>query len=57
VFFNDCERLGYDLVNGDPFDLKGGLGGSYSCHHGTNLPTRLMQYYSDDASITFTWIV
>lgn len=26
---NDCERLGYDLIAGDPFDLKGGMGGCY----------------------------
>lgn len=26
---NDCERLGYDLIDGDPFDLKGGLDGEY----------------------------
>lgn len=29
---NDCERLGYDLIDGDPFDLKGGLGGDYPSH-------------------------
>lgn len=26
---NDCERLGYNLEDGEPFELRGGLGGVY----------------------------
>src|SRR4051794_14740423 len=30
--YNDCERLGYSLKDGDYFDLRGGLGGDYPAY-------------------------